>query len=179
MEINKNVKTILSLDDIKILQSISIALRGISFLVDNGKQAMENYLFIDCGENLDPSNVLNECYYQYSSIKGEELENFASKIDKICFPNGIDEYSSIFDELTINKSETDVNNEKKETPPLNLKGKIIKKDTKNHYRKQAYCRRTNDDCKSDKNFPGYDSTIYKLGHLSMNPREEPFLGDDA
>ena len=26
---------------------------------------------------------------------------------------------------------------------------------------------------------GYDTTLYKLGHLSMNPIEEPFLGDDA
>jgi len=96
MEINGNIATNLSQDDMKILQSISIGLRGMSFLADNGKQTMENYLFIDCGEKLDPNNVLHECYHQYSSITGEELENFASKIDKICFPNGIDEDSGIF-----------------------------------------------------------------------------------
>ena len=78
MEINRKEKTNLSQTDIKILQSISIALRGMSFLADNGKQTMENYLFIDCGEKLDPNNVLHECYHQYSSITGEELENFAS-----------------------------------------------------------------------------------------------------
>ena len=59
MEINKNITTNLSESDIKILQSISIALRGMSFLADNGKQTMENYLFIDCGEKLDPNNVLH------------------------------------------------------------------------------------------------------------------------
>ena len=44
MEINRNKATKLSQDDIKILQSISIELRGLSFLANNGKQTMENYL---------------------------------------------------------------------------------------------------------------------------------------
>ena len=138
MEINGNIATKLSQDDMKILQSISIGLRGMSFLADNGKQTMENYLFIDCGEKFDPNNVLDECYHQYSSITGEELENFASKIDKICFPNGIDEDSYIFDELTINESGTDLTYEEKVKPPINLKGKIIKKESKTHYRKCPY-----------------------------------------
>ena len=181
MEINRNITTNLSQSDIKILQSISIGLRGMSFLADNGKQTMENYLFIDCGEKLDPNNVLHECYHQYSSISGEELENFASKIDKICFPNGIDENSSIFDELTINESETDLTYEKKEKvkPPINLKGKIIKKESKNQYRNNAYYKDTNNNYKNNEQYFGYDTALYKLGHLSMNPREEPFLGDDA
>ena len=171
MEINGNITTKLSEDDIKILQSISIALRGMSFLADNGKQIMENYLFIDCGEKLDSNNVLHECYHQYSSITGEELENFASKIDNICFPNGIDENSSIFDKLTINESGTDLIYEKKVNPQINLKGKIIKKELKNQYKKQL--------SKSNEEYFGYNTTLYRLGHLSMNPREEPFLGDDA
>lgn len=171
MEINGNIATKLSQDDIKILQSISIALRGMSFLADNGKQTMENYLFIDCGEKLDPNIVLHECYHQYSSITGEELENFASKIDKICFPNGIDENSSIFDELTINESGTDLIYEKKIKHQINLKGKITKKDSKNQYKKHL--------SKSNEEYFGYDTALYRLGHLSMNPREEPFLGDDA
>lgn len=171
MEINGNIATKLSEHDIKILQSISIGLRGLSFLADNGKQTMENYLFIDCGEKLDPNNVLHECYHQYSSISGEELENFASKIDKICFPNGIDEDSSIFDELTINESETHLIYEKKAKYPINLKGKITKKDSKNQYKKHV--------SKSNEEYFGYDTALYKLGHLSMNPKEEPFLGDDA
>jgi hypothetical protein len=183
MEINGNIATKLSEHDIKILQSISIGLRGMRFLAENGKQTMENYLFIDCGEKLDPNNVLHECYHQYSSISGEELENFASKIDKICFPNGIDENSSIFDELTINKSGTDLTYEKKEKikPPINLKRKIIKKDSKNHYRKYPEYNEINNNYKSNEHKEdfGYDRTLYKLGHLSMNPKEEPFLGDDA
>ena len=72
MELSGNIATKLSQHDMKILQSISIGLRGMSFLADNGKQTMENYLFIDCGEKLDPNNVLHECYHQYSSITGEE-----------------------------------------------------------------------------------------------------------
>jgi len=179
MEINGNIVTKLSQSDIKILQSISIALKGMSFLADNGKQRMENYLFIDCGEKLDPNNVLHECYHQYSSISGEELENFASKIDKICFPNGIDENSSIFDELTINESGTDLTYEKKAKYPINLKGKIVKKDLKNQYRKYPYYKDINNNYKNNEQHFGYDTTLYKLGHLSMNPREEPFLGEDA
>lgn len=179
MEIYGNIVTKLSQHDIKILQSISIGLRGMSFLADNGKQTMENYLFIDCGEKLDPNNVLHECYHQYSSILGEELENFASKIDKICFPNGIDEDSSIFDELTINESGTDVIYKEKAKPPINLKGKIIKKESKPQYRKHPYYYHTKNNYKNDEEDSGYDTTLYKLGHLSMNPREEPFLGDDA
>lgn len=172
MEKNGNIVTKLSQDDIKILQNISIGLRGMSFLAENGKQIMENYLFIDCGEKLDPNNVLHECYHQYSSISGEELEKFASKIDKICFPNGIDENSSIFDELTINENG-------KANPPINLKRKIIKKESKNQYRKHPYYYQTNNNYKNVEQHFGYDTTLYKLGHLSMNPREEPFLGDDA
>jgi hypothetical protein len=181
MELSGNIATNISQSDIKILQSISIALRGISFLADNGKQTMENYLFIDCGEKLDPNNVLHECYHQYSSITGEELENFASKIDKICFPKGIDENSSIFDELTINESGTDLTYEKKEKvkAPINLKGKIIKKESKNQYRNHPYYKDTNNNYKNNEQHFGYDTALYKLGHLSMNPREEPFLGDDA
>ncbi len=181
MEINGNIATKLSQHDMKILQSISIGLRGMSFLADNGKQTMENYLFIDCGEKLDPNNVLHECYHQYSSITGEELENFASKIDKICFPNGIDEDSYIFDELTINESGTDLTYEKKEKvkAPINLKGKIIKKESKNQYRNHPYYKDTNNNYKNNEQHFGYDTALYKLGHLSMNPREEPFLGDDA
>ena len=179
MEINGNIATKLSQHDIKILQSISIGLRGMSFLADNGKQTMENYLFIDCGEKLDPNNVLHECYHQYSSILGEELENFASKIDKICFPNGIDEDSSIFDELTINENGTDLTYEEKVKLPINLKGKIIKKESKPQYRKHPYYYHTKNNYKNDEEHSGYDTTLYKLGHLSMNPREEPFLGDDA
>ena len=179
MEINGNIATKLSQHDMKILQSISIGLIGISFLADNGKQTMENYLFIDCGEKLDPNNVLHECYHQYSSITGEELENFASKIDKICFPNGIDEDSDIFDELTINESGTDLTYEEKVKPPINLKGKIIKKESKTQYRKHPYYYHTNNNYKNNEEHFGYDTTLYKLGHLSMNPREEPFLGEDA
>lgn len=179
MEISGNIATKLSQDDIKILQSISIGLRGMSFLVDNGKQTMENYLFIDCGEKLDPNNVLHECYHQYSSITGEELENFASKIDKICFPNGIDENSSIFDELTINESGTDLAYEEKVKLPINFKRKIIKKESKNQYRKQHYYYQTKNSYKNNEEYFGYDTTLYRLGHLSMNPREEPFLRDDA
>ena len=179
MEINGNIATKLSQHDMKILQSISIGLRGMSFLADNGKQTMENYLFIDCGEKLDPNNVLHECYHQYSSISGEELENFASKIDKICFPDGTDENSSIFDELTINESGTDLTYEKKVKHPINLKGKIIKKELKNKYRIHPYYKDTNNNYKNNEQHFGYDTTLYKLGHLSMNPREEPFLGDDA
>ena len=171
MNIDTNKTTNLSREDLKILQKISIDLRGMSFLVDNGKIAMENYLFIDCGEKLNPNNVLHECYHQYSSITGEELENFASKIDKICFPNGIDEESDIFDELTINESETHLIYEKKTKYPINLKGKITKKDSKNQYKKHV--------SKSNEEYFGYDTALYKLGHLSMNPKEEPFLGDDA
>ena len=179
MEINGNIATKLSQHDIKILQSISIGLRGMSFLADNGKQTMENYLFIDCGEKLDPNNVLHECYHQYSSISGEELENFASKIDKICFPNGIDENSSLFDELTINETGTDLTYEEKVKPPINLKGKIIKKESKIQHRKQPYYYHAKNNYKNDEGYSGYDTTLYRLGHLSMNPREEPFLGDDA
>lgn len=181
MEINGNIVTKLSQDDIKILQSISIGLRGLSFLADNGKQTMENYLFIDCGEKLDPNNVLHECYHQYSSISGEELENFASKIDKICFPNGIDENSSIFDELTINESGTDLTYERKEKikPPINLKGKIIKKESKTQYRNHPCWYNAKNNYENNEQYFGYDTTLYKLGHLSMNPIEEPFLGDDA
>ena len=179
MEINGNIATKLSQHDMKILQSISIGLRGMSFLADNGKQTMENYLFIDCGEKLDPDNVLHECYHQYSSITGEELENFASKIDKICFPNGIDEESNIFDELTINESGTDLTYEEKVKATINLKGKIIKKESKPQYRKHPYYYQTNNNYKNVEQHFGYDTTLYKLGHLSMNPREEPFLGDDA
>jgi len=181
MEINGNIVTKLSQDDIKILQSISIGLRGLSFLADNGKQIIENYLFIDCGEKLDPNNVLDECYHQYSSISGEELENFASKIDKICFPNGIDENSSIFDKLTINENGIDLTYEKKIKHPINLKGKIVKKDSKNQYRKYPEYNEINNNYKSNEHKEdfGYDRTMYKLGHLSMNPKEEPFLGDDA
>lgn len=179
MEVSGNITTNISQSDIKILQSISIALRGMSFLADNGKQLMENYLFIDCGEKLDPNNVLHECYHQYSSITGEELEIFASKIDKICFPNGLDEDSGIFDELTINESGTDLTYEKKGKSHINLKGKIIKKDTKNQYRKYPYYNVLNKNCKSNEQHFGYDTTLYKLGHLSMNPIEEPFLGDDS
>lgn len=179
MEINGNIATKLSQHDMKILQSISIGLRGMSFLADNGKQTMENYLFIDCGEKLDPNNVLHECYHQYSSITGEELENFASKIDKICFPNGIDEESDIFDELTINESGTDLTYEEKVKPPINLKGKIIKKESKTQYRKCPYYYHTNNNYKNNEEQFGYDTTIYKLGHLSMNPIKEPFLGEDA
>lgn len=177
MEINRNKATKLSQDDIKILQSISIELRGLSFLANNGKQTMENYLFIDCGEKLDPNIILHECYEQYSSITGEELENFASKIDKICFPNGIDENSSIFDELSINESGTDVTYEEKVKNPTYLKGKINKKDSKNQYKKHTYYNSYNDSI--NKEYGGYDTTLYKLGHLSMNPIEEPFLGDEA
>lgn len=179
MEINGNISTKLSQDDIKILQSISIGLRGMSFLADNGKQTMENYLFIDCGEKLDPNNVLHECYHQYSSISGEELENFASKIDKICFPNGIDEDSNIFDELTINESGTDLTYEEKVKSPINLRGKIIKKESKTQYRKHPYYYEANNNYENNKQYLGYDRTLYRLGHLSMNPREEPFLGDDV
>jgi hypothetical protein len=179
MEINGNIATKLSQHDIKILQSISIGLRGMSFLADNGKQTMENYLFIDCGEKLDPNNILHECYHQYSSITGEELENFASKIDKICFPNGIDEDSSIFDELTINESGTDLIYQEKAKPPINLKGKIIKKESKPQYKKQQYYYHVKNNYNNDEGFSGYDTTLYRLGHLSMNPREEPFLGDDV
>lgn len=181
MEINRNIKTKLSESDIKILQNISIGLRGMSFLADNGKQIMENYLFIDCGEKLDPNNVLHECYHQYSSISSKELENFASKIDKICFPNGIDENSSIFDELTINENGTDLTYENKIRHPINLKGKIVKKDSKNQYRKYPQYNEIKNNHKSNeyKQEFGYDTTLYKLGHLSMNPIEEPFLGDDA
>ena len=177
MEINKNKATNLSQDDIKILQSISIGLRGMSFLANNGKQTMENYLFIDCGEKLDPNIVLHECYDQYSSITGEELEKFASKIDKICFPNGIDEDSNIFDELTINERGTDVTYEDKVKPPISLKGKKNKKDSKFHYKKPTYYNSYNGSI--IKEHGGYDTTLYKLGHLSMNPREEPFIGDEA
>lgn len=172
MEINGNITSNLSESDIKILQRISIGLRGMSFLADNGKQTMENYLFIDCGEKLDPNNILLECYDQYSSIKGEELENFASKIDKICFPNGIDEESNIFDELTINGNGADLTYEEKVKPTVNLKGKIIKKDSKSQYRKRV-------SSKSKEEYFGYDRALYRLGHLSMNPKEESFLGDDA
>ncbi len=181
MNVNTNKTTNLSQEDLKILQKISIALRGMSFLADNGKQTIENYLFIDCGEKLDPNNVLHECYHQYSSITGEELENFASKIDKICFPKGIDENSSIFDELTINESGTDLTYEKKEKvkAPINLKGKIIKKESKNQYRNHPYYKDTNNNYKNNEQHFGYDTALYNLGHLSMNPREEPFLGDDA
>ena len=179
MEIYGNIVTKLSQHDIKILQSISIGLRGMSFLADNGKQTMENYLFIDCGEKLDPNNVLHECYHQYSSISGEELENFASKIDKICFPNGIDEDSNIFDELTINESGTDLTYEEKVKSPINLRGKIIKKESKPQYRKHPYYYHAKNNYKNDEGYSGYDTTLYRLGHLSMNPREEPFLGDDA
>lgn len=181
MEINRNIVTKLSQDDIKILQRISIGLRGMSFLADNGKQTMEKYLFIDCGEKLDPNNVLHECYHQYSSITGEELENFASKIDKICFPNGIDEDSNIFDELTINENGRDLTYEKKEKVklPIILKGKIVKKESKNQYRKYPYYKDINNNYKNEEEYLGYDTTLYRLGHLSMNPREEPFLGDDA
>jgi len=179
MNIDTDKTTNLSREDLKILQSISIALRGMSFLVDNGKIAMENYLFIDCGEKLDPNNVLHECYHQYSSITGEELEYFASKIDKICFPMGIDINSSIFDELTINENGTDLTYEKKAKHPTNLKGKITKKESKNQYKKQPYYYQTNNNYKNDEQYLGYDTTLYRLGHLSMNPREEPFLGEDA
>lgn len=179
MEMNGNIARKLSEHDIKILQNISIGLRGISFLADNGKQTMENYLFIDCGEKLDPNNVLHECYHQYSSISGEELEKFASKIDKICFPNGIDEDSSIFDELTINESGTDIIYQEKAKPPINLKGKIIKKESKIQYRKHPQYYHSKNNYKNEEEYLGYDTTLYRLGHLSMNPREEPFLGDDA
>lgn len=171
MELNRNISIELSQDDIKMLQRISIGLRGMSFITDNVKQIMENYLFVDCGEKLDPNTILNECYHEYSSISGEELENFASKIDKICFPNEIDEESNIFDELTINETGTDLIYEKKVKNPTHLKGKINKKDSKNQYKKQTYY--------NIEQCLGYDTTLYKLGHLSMNPREEPFLGDEA
>ena len=177
MELNGNITTILSRNDIKILQNILIGLRGMGFVADNGKQIMENYLFIDCGEKLDPNNVLNECYHEYSSITGEELEIFASKIDKICFPNEIDEDSNIFDELTINESGTHVTYEEKVKLPISLKGKINKKDSKNQYRKHTYYKSYNDS--NNKEYGGYDTILYKLGHLSMNPIEEPFLGDEA
>ena len=148
---NVNTTTNLSQEDLKILQKISIALRGMSFLVDNGKTIMENYLFIDCGEKLNPNNVLQQCYHQYSSISGKELEYFASKIDKICFPLGFDINSSIFDEIVTNDNRRDL---------------FVKENEKE----------TNNDNSYDY---GYNRTIYKLGHLSMNPTEEPFLGEDA
>ena len=169
MEKNRNITTNLSQNDMKILQSISISLRGMSFLVDSGKETMEKYLFVDCGEKLDPNNVLQECYDHYSSITVEDLENFASKIDKICFPNGIDEESDIFDELIINKSGTGVTREEKVKLSINLKKKISKKNSKNQYKKQI--------SKSNEEYFGYDRTLYRLGNLSMNPREEPFLSD--
>ena len=156
MEIKANVRSTLTNNDIKTLQSISIALRGLGFLVDNGKEVMENYLFIDCGEKLNPNTILNQCYHQYSSLKGEELESFASKIDNICFPNGIDENSSIFDELI---------NEKKEKQEIISKKNI----SKSYYRKRP--------CKSDKKYSEY-KTIYRLSHLSMDPRKEPLSRDE-
>jgi hypothetical protein len=172
--ININTNSNLSREDLKILQKISIGLRGMSFLADNGKLVMEKYLFIDCGEKLDPNNVLYECYDQYSSITGEKLECFASKIDKICFPNGIDTNSSIFDELEINDNERYLvvkEKEKEKKGKLNsvFNGKTIKKVSNNRDKKYS-----NNDYEY-----GYDKTMFKLGHLSMNTIEEPFLRDDA
>ena len=161
MEIKTNVRSTLTNNDIKILQSISIALRGFGFLVDNGKEVMENYLFIDCGEKLNPNTILNQCYHQYSSLTGGVLESFASKIDNICFPNGIDENSSIFDELI---------NGKKEKQEI-ISKKNISKNSKNYYRKHP--------CKSDKKYSEYNKTLYRFGDLSMNPRKEPLLRGDT
>ena len=176
-----NINTNLSREDLKILQKISIGLRGMSFLAENGKIAMEKYLFIDCGEKLDPNNVLYECYDQYSSVTGEELECFASKIDKICFPNGIDSNSSIFDELEDDDKETELVVKKKEKEKFNsiFNGKTIKKDSNNRHKKYSNKDKNNDNDKdNDYDYDnGYDKTIYKLGHLSMNPIENPFLGD--
>ena len=46
-------------------------------------------------------------------------------------------------------------------------------------RKKVVCSITNNNYKNNEQYFGYDTTLYRFGHLSMNPREEPFLGDDA
>ena len=171
-------KSIISREDLKKLQQISICLRGMSFGLENCKKISENYLFVDCGEKLDPNDVLHKCYNEYQSINIEEIEKFATIIDNICFPNGFDFNNQIFDELYEKESNSQNITLNKE------KHKDKKKNYYHPYEKNNSEKTLKNNFQENNNnyFEyncGYDKTLYKLGHLSMNPREEPFLGDDA
>lgn len=162
---NTSIKTMLSKEDFKKLQSISIKLKGLCFAAENGKKIMENYLFVDCGEKLDINVVLHETYNNYLSIDEDELEELSNTIDSICFPNGIDYNSNIFDELEIDDNGTD----------MVVKKSKEKKD-KPCYRVHPYNQNNN---QNNKGKNSSEKDIYKLmGHLTMNPRQEPFLGPD-
>lgn len=177
-------KTIICSEDLKKLQEISIALRGMNFALETGKKISENYLFVDCGEKLDPNNVLHETYANYQSINSEELEKFSQTIDTICFPNGIDYNHKVFDELSNDKSDNlkiKVNNNKErrklQHPYYRVNKNKALKNLNNNMNYNEDHHDNHDDNHDD--YCGFDKTLYKLGHLSMNPREEPFLGDEA
>ena len=162
-ERNERIKTMLSREDFKRLQSISIKLKGLCFAAENGKKIIENYLFVDCGEKLDINVVLHETYNNYLSINENELEELSNTIDSICFPNGIDYNSEIFDDLEIDENGTDM-----------LAKTSKEKKEKKSYRLHPYNRYNNE---NSKNKTPQERDIYKLmGHLTMNPRKEPFLG---
>lgn len=173
-------KSIICSEDLKKLQEISIALRGMNFTLETGKKISENYLFDDCGEKLDPNNVLHETYSNYQSINCEELEKFSQTIDNICFPNGIDYNHKVFDELSKNKSDNlkiKPSNYKERRKLQHPYYRINKSQSLQNLNHNMNYNQDQDDNHED--YCGFDKTLYKLGHLSMNPREEPFLGDEA
>lgn len=155
-------------EEINTLQNISIEITNMALELENIKNIMKNYLFVDCGEKLNPNIVLNECYEQSLNISYEELEEITYKLDTICFRGNTDCNTAIFKDSIIKKKRKLQKNENNDVSySCNF-------DEYHREYDNVYHDEYNDD-----NDCGYDKTLYRMGHLSMNPIEEPFLGPEA
>lgn len=155
-------------EEIETLQNISMEITSMALHLENIKNIMKNYLFVDCGEKLNPNIVLNECYEQSLNISYDELEEITYKLNTICFRGNTDYNSVIFENSIVNKKrkiQKDENND------------VSYSCNFDEYHRE-YDNNYHDEYNND-NDCGYDKTLYRMGHLSMNPIEEPFLGPEA
>ena len=94
-------------EEINTLQNISIEITNMALELENIKNIMKNYLFVDCGEKLNPNIVLNECYEQSLNISYEELEEITYKLDTICFRGNTDCNTAISASVSTSRWSTD------------------------------------------------------------------------
>ena len=96
------------------------------------------------------------------------MEEITYKLNTICFRGNTDYNSVIFENSIVNKKrkiQKDENND------------VSYSCNFDEYHRE-YDNNYHDEYNND-NDCGYDKTLYRMGHLSMNPIEEPFLGPEA
>jgi len=153
-------------EEINTLQNISMEITSMALQLENIKNIMKNYLFVDCGEKLNPNIVINECYEQSLNISYEEFEEITYKLDTICFRGNTDYNSFVFENSIVNKKrkiQKDENNDVSYSCNFDEYHREYDNDYNDY---NNYNDEYNDD-----NDCGYDKTLYRMGHLSMNPIE--------